>query len=104
MKSVEKDYDCFIQVQTNFSQGMDDWRSQAEGENFASSESNDDGSNDEDDDEEDEEDEEDEDEEHDRASSRSTVFTLTPLFTESQQKISWRPGYIEKEKVSAPQI
>ena len=103
VKSVEKDYDCVIQVQTNLGQGMDDWRSQAEGENFASSESNADGINDEDDDDEDEGEEE-EDEEYDHASSGSTTFTLTNLFTESQQKISWRPGYIEKEKVSVQQI
>ena len=96
MKSVEKDYDCVIQVQTNFGQGMDDWRSQAEGENFASSESNDADINDEGDD--------DDEEEHDHASSGFTVFTLTPLLTEGQQKISWRPGYIEKEKVSVQQI
>ena len=102
VKSVEKVYDCVIQVQTNLGQGMDDWRSQAEGENFASSESNADGINDEDDDDEDEGEEEDE--EYDHASSGSTTFTLTPLFTESQQKISWRPGYIEKEKVSVQQI
>ena len=96
VKSVEKDQDCVIQVQRNFDLDMDDWCNQAEGENFASSESNDDDINDEDDD--------DEDEEHNHASSGSTVFTLTPLFTESQQKISWRPGYIEKEKVSVQQI
>ena len=104
VESVEKDQDCVIQVQTNFGQGMDDWRSQAEGENCTSSESiNDDGINDDDDDDDEDEGEE-EDEEHDHAGSGSNASSLITLHTKSQQKISWRTGYIEKEKVSVQQI
>ena len=104
VKSVEKDQDCAIQVQENFGQRTDDSRSQAEGGDCASSESNDNDINDEDDEEEEEEEEEEEKEEEDHAGSGSTASTLITLFTESQQKISWRTGYIEKEKVSVQQI
>ena len=100
-KSVEKDQDCVILVQRNFGQTIDDSRSQAEGVDCASSESNDDGIIDDDDDEEeDEEEEEEKEKQDDHAGSGSAASTLITLFTDSQQKISLRTGNIETEKVS----
>ena len=105
-KSVEKDQGCVIHVQRNFGHTRDDWRSQAEGADCASSESNDDGVNDDDDDEEEDEEEEVEENEKqdDYAGSGSAASTLITLFTDSQQKISLRTGYNEKEKVRVQQI
>ena len=100
-KSVEKDQDCVILVQRNFGQTIDDSRSQAEGVDCASSESNDDGIIDDDDDEEeDEEEEEEKEKQDDHAGSGSAASTLITLFTDSQQKISLKTGNIETEKVS----
>ena len=105
VKSVEKEQDCVIHVQKNFGQRRDDSPSQAEGRDYVSSacsESNDDGIIDDDDDDLEEEEEQEKDDDH--AGSGSAVSTLVTLFTESQQKISLRTGYIEKEKVSVQQI
>ena len=97
-KSVEKDQDCVIHVQRNFGQTIDDSRSQAEGVNCASSESNDDGIIGDDDDEEEEEEEKKKQDDH--AGSGSAACTLITLFTDSQQKISLKTWNIETEKAS----
>ena len=95
-----------IHVQRNFGRTRDDSRSQAEGADCASPESNDDGDNGDEDEEEDDEEEEVEEKEKqdDYAGSGSAASTLITLFTDSQQKISLRTGYNEKEKVRVQQI
>jgi len=86
VKSVEKDHSCAIQVQKKFGQRWDDLRSQVAAVDSASS-----GSDDDDGDVDDDEDV--------AAVSGSNVFTL--VMTQGHHKISWRPGNIETEKVSA---
>ena len=104
-KSVEKDQSCVIHVHRNFGHTRDDSRSRAEGADCASSESNDDGVNDDDDDEEEDEEEvEEKEKQDDHAGSGSVASILITLFTDSQQKISLRTGYNEKEKVRVQQI
>ena len=105
-KSVEKDQGCVIHVQRNFGHTRDFSRSRAEGADCASSESNDHGVNDDDDDEKEDEEEEVEEKEKqdDYTGSGSAASTLITLFTDSQQKISLRTGYNEKEKVRVQQI
>ena len=97
VKSVEKDHSCAIQVQRNFGQRRDDSKSQTAAVDSASSGSDDD-DGDEDDDDGDDNGDGDGDDEDDSAMSGSDASTL--VMTQGHQKISWRPGNIETEKVS----
>ena len=86
VKSVEKDHSCAIKVQRNFGQRRHDLERQAAAVDSASSGSDDDDSDVGDDD------------EDDAAESGSDASAL--VMTQGH-KISWRPGNIETEKVSA---
>ena len=95
VKSVEKDHSCAIQVQKNFGRRRDDSQSKAAAVDSASSGSDEGGSDVVDDD-----DDGDDDDENDVAVSGSDTSTL--VITHGH-KISWKPGNIEMEKVSAEQ-
>ena len=86
VKSVEKDQDCAIQVQKDFDQRRDGLRSQAAAEDSASS-----GSDTEDNDVSDDDDEE----EAAVSGDDGSVLVMT-----QGQKISWKTGSIETQKVS----
>ena len=79
VKSMEKDQDCVIEVQKNLGQKDDELRIESATEDSASSSDSDDAADD---------------------GNTASGTDASTMITTHGHKLSWRPGYIEAEKVS----